>query len=35
MDSPKPLEAGEVKAHLKKLVQQTLQEALEGELDEF
>lgn len=35
MDSPKPLEAGEVKAHIKKLVQQTLQEALEGELDEF
>lgn len=35
MDSPKPLEAGEVKAHLKKLVQQTLQEALEGELEEF
>jgi len=35
MDSPKPLETGEVKAHLKKLVQQTLQEALESELDEF
>jgi putative transposase len=35
MDSPKPLAAGEVKALLKKLVQQTLQEALEGELDEF
>lgn len=35
MKNEKPVKAEEVKAKIKRLVQQTLQEALEGELDEF
>jgi putative transposase len=35
MDSPKQLKTEEIKAQIKKLVKQTLQEALEAELEEF
>lgn len=35
MDSPKHLKTEEVKSQLKKLIKQTLQEALEAELEEF
>lgn len=35
MKKEKPVKAEEVRAKIKRLVQQTLQEALEGELDEF
>lgn len=35
MDSPKQLKTEEIKAQIKKLIKQTLQEALEAELEEF
>lgn len=35
MDSPKHLNTEEVKSQLKRLIKQTLQEAVEAELEEF